>query len=357
MSIVATAEWAARQFIHTPFRLSPLGAGLINETYRVSTDSGQSFVLQRLNPRVFPHPPAILANYRLLLDHLNSHLTPPHLRIPGLISTPSGADFLCDDTGYFWRAQEYLSNTRTLTHITSPQQARAVGTALGQFHALFADLPPDRLEDTLPGFHITSGYLEHYDQVLARTKTIRADSPLKEALAHVEAGRDKAAILEEARQRGELKPRVTHGDPKLDNMLFDNREDRVISLIDLDTVKAGLPHYDLGDCLRSCCGRKNPAEPAFDLSVGVPLLRAYHAASLDFTTAQERQYWCAAIWLIPYELGLRFLTDHLNGNAYFKVTHPGQNLNRALEQFRIAREVDHQQPALSHVLSELEASA
>ncbi|MGI9213492.1 MAG: phosphotransferase enzyme family protein [Methylococcaceae bacterium] len=354
MNMLAAAGWAARQFTRASFELSPLGAGLINETYRVSVESGEPFVLQRLNPRVFPHPPAILANYRHLLDHLSNRPEPSHLRIPGLISTRSGADFLCDEAGYFWRAQEYLSNTRTLTHITSPQQAQAVGAALGYFHALFADLPPDGLEDTLPGFHITSGYLEHYDQVLASTTTIRADSALKQAMAEVEAGRLRASTLEEASQRGELPMRVTHGDPKLDNMLFDRCEDRVISLIDLDTVKAGLPHYDLGDCLRSCCGRKNPAEPAFDLSVGVPLLRAYHAASQDYTSSLERQYWYTAIWLIPYELGLRFLTDHLNGDAYFKVEQPGQNLRRALEQFRIALEVERQHTALSQVLSELE---
>ncbi len=356
MSIPPAAADAAQQFIHnaTPFELFPLGDGLINDTFRVDVRTGESFVLQRINPRVFADPLAILGNYRTLLDHLDKRpKARPSLRIPRLLDTRTGEICVHDAAGDVWRAQEYLSGTRTLHDIGTPAEAEAVGTALGRFHGLFADLPPDRLKNTLPGFHVTPAYLEHYDRIRSGIAPIPADSRLEQAMAWVEAGRERVSVLETARERGDLKVRVTHGDPKLDNLLFDRAEVRVVSLIDLDTVKAGLAHHDLGDCLRSCCGRKNPGEPAFDLKRCIPLLQAYHAASLPFTPARERGYWYEAIRLIPYELGLRFLTDHLAGNPYFKVTYPEQNLHRALEQFRIAESVEQQKDQLLRVIDEL----
>jgi len=353
------AASVAQQFMRSvaPFRLAPLGGGLINDTFRVDTATGACFVLQRINPRVFADPQALLTNYRTLLDHLDYLPTARlSLRIPRLLTTRTGAVFFQDAAGHVWRAQEYLAETRTLTHIRTPLQAQAVGTALGQFHALFVDLPPERLKDTLPGFHLTPGYLEHYDRIRAETAPIQTGARLEQAMASVEAGRHRVAVLEAARERGELSVRVTHGDPKLDNLLFDRDECRVVSLIDLDTVKAGLPPHDLGDCLRACCGRKNPGEAAFALTRCIPLLQAYHAASLSFTAARERRYWYEAIRLIPYELGLRFLTDHLAANPYFKVTYPEQNLDRALEQFRIAESVEQQKNQLLGVIDALERS-
>jgi Ser/Thr protein kinase RdoA (MazF antagonist) len=355
VSIPALAHWAARQFTRTasPPELVPLGRGLINDTFKVTGSAGDCFVLQRLNSRVLPNPAAILANYRVLLAHRrNLPQSRRHLRIPHLRLTLNGQDHLIDEAGHLWRALQYLAETRSLARLTTPQQARAVGTGLGRFHALFADLATDCLQDTLPGFHVTPRYLEHYDAVCRQVASTTAE--LEQAMVQAEAGRSRAAVLEAARLRGDLRERVTHGDPKLDNLLFDQACSRVVSLIDLDTVKAGLPHYDLGDCVRSCCGRNEQGVPAFDLSLCIPLLQAYHAQSLCFTTPGERHYWYDAIRLIPYELGLRFLTDHLAGNIYFKVTHPDQNLHRALAQFRIADSVEQQKEPLLGALAQLE---
>jgi aminoglycoside phosphotransferase (APT) family kinase protein len=192
----------------------------------------------------------------------------------------------------------------------------------------------------LPGFHVTPGYLLAYDAVRGH-----AASDAERACADfIEARREFAFTLEHARERGELRTRPTHGDPKIDNFLFDAR-DRAVSLIDLDTVQPGLIHADLGDCIRSACNRSgespdNAAAVRFDLDTCGAILRGYVAAAGSSLTDNDRAYLYAAIRLIPFELGLRFLTDHFAGNRYFKVTQPGQNLLRARAQFRLTEDIE-----------------
>lgn len=356
MTLPQAARKAALQFIddNTSPNVTPLGEGLINDTFRVDEHCGASFVLQRINTAVFPNAPAILSNHRILLDHLTGkHRGGYSLCIPALRRTRSGLDYFVDDHENVWRAQEYLPETHNLRRVTRLTQAIAIGKALGQFHALFADLPPERLFDTLPNFHITPWYLSHYDAIRATPVRFQTDPQLPTALDYVEAGRSRVAVLENAKARGDLPIRVTHGDPKLDNMLFDRTEDRVIGLIDLDTVKGGLPHHDLADCLRSCCKRSDSGSEPFDITVMDSLVQAYHQETVSHTHEHERAYWYEAIRLIPYELGLRFLTDYLEGNRYFKVEYPEQNLHRALEQFRLGESVERQEATIKKIIEAL----
>ena len=349
-----TAAIAARQFLPAQAvpTVSPLGKGLINDTYLVQEPRNGAFVLQRINTQVFPDPLAITLNYRILLDHLARQSgTTPSLRLPALHQTRTGQDYFRDDTDNVWRAQEYLADTRNIGRVASPAQAAAIGKALGQFHALWVDLPPSSLRDTLPDFHVTPSYLARYDN--ARTSRVLESSPeLEQAFAGVEAGRNRAAVLEQGKINGDLSLRVIHGDPKLDNLLFDSAGTQVISLIDLDTVGAGLPHYDLGDCIRSCCRRDDGTEP-FDATLCASLIQAYHTETKRYTSPRERADWYEAIRLIPYELGLRFLTDHLQGDIYFKIDCAGQNLQRALNQFRLVSSIERQEAAIRQCIAGL----
>jgi len=157
--------------------------------------------------------------------------------------------------------------------------------------------------------------------------------------------------LEAAVQQGLLTLRVIHGDPKLNNFLFDKHSKRIVSLIDLDTVKPGLVHYDIGDCVRSCCHISEPA--LFDLDVCAALLKSYLNEAGAFFTEHDYHYLYLAIRLIPFELGLRFYTDYLQGNQYFKVTEPEQNLRRAIGQFRLCENIMAQEPAIKNLISQL----
>jgi Ser/Thr protein kinase RdoA (MazF antagonist) len=213
------------------------------------------------------------------------------------------------------------------------------------------------LHDTLPGFHVTPGYLIEFDAVVAKGGGGPDWEGLAEALEFVESRRPCADVLELARSHGRLKPHVIHGDPKLDNVLFDIASGQAVSLIDLDTVKPGLLHYDLGDCFRSCCNKVSETVEtggaAFDVGVFRAVLQGYLREASSILTREDLDYLYDAIRLLPFELGLRFLTDHLAGNVYFKVQAPGQNLERALGQFRLSASVETFEGDIRRVLAAL----
>ncbi len=364
MSASTQAQEIARQFdFNAPLHnVRAHGHGLINDTYLVTVGATtpRHAILQRINSKVFPQPQHIMQNLRMLLDHAQrtaAKMSQPDtaLQIPNLYRAHDGRDFVLDADGNYWRALHFIADTRALDHLDNPTQAHNIGRALGGFHALLNELSTDHLHTTLPGFHITPNYLAHFD-----TLGTRAASGIDAAAAceFVAARRALAATLEHAKHSGLLPLRATHGDPKLDNFLFDARSDRVVSLIDLDTVQPGLIHYDLGDCLRSCCNRTgefahDPAATQFDLELCSAILRGYVDAARDFLTAPDFDFMYDAIRLLPFELGLRFLTDHLQGDVYFKTRTPGENLHRARVQFQLTLCIEENEAAIRGVIADL----
>jgi Ser/Thr protein kinase RdoA (MazF antagonist) len=231
------------------------------------------------------------------------------------------------------------------------------------FHHLISDLPTGDLADTLEGFHITPSYLSHFD-IVCRDQTqwiekqLSLDPRLKNALDFVERRRDCVDVLEAACARGELQRRPIHGDPKINNVMLDERSGRAVGLIDLDTVKPGLVHYDIGDCLRSCC---NPLGEEtlqvemvrFDLNLCRAILEGYLTIGRSFLSEQDYRYLPDCIRLIPFELGLRFLTDYLDGDRYFHTERPSHNLDRALVQFALTQSIEAQGDDLQLMIREL----
>lgn len=342
----------ALQFTDTVTALAPLGNGLINDTFLV-TSARSALVLQRINRVVFPQPTLIMDNLRVLNQHLQQKSADIlKLEIPTALSTRLGQAYFEDADGDIWRALSFIADTDSLETVQHTQEAKQTGWALAHFHGLVSDLPPALLHDTLPGFHIAPDYLRNYQQV-AHTTAI-PDDPLNayctSAIAQYQHWADD---LETAKHTGELKLRVIHGDPKLNNFLFAKTSGRIISLIDLDTVKPGLVHYDIGDCLRSCC--HNSDDDSFNLSLCRAVLKSYLAEAKHFFTAADYQYLYPAIRLIPFELGLRFYTDYLQGNRYFKVTEPLQNLHRAAAQLRLCASINAQETAIKALIAELGA--
>ncbi|MDD1612652.1 MAG: aminoglycoside phosphotransferase family protein, partial [Methylococcaceae bacterium] len=324
----------ARQFFGSSTAVSPLGNGLINLTYLVTTDA-EPFVLQCINTHVFSEPEAILANLAEIGRHIESKSpSDVELQIPRLIRSIAGFDSVRDEMGRHWRATNYIADSLSLETLGDLGEARQTGFALGHFHRLLNDLNPARLKDTLPGFHIAPAYLARYRKVLADADSTLINKVCSSFIEHHQAIIDD---LEAAKRQGLLPLRIIHGDPKLNNFLFARDRQKVIGLIDLDTVKPGLLHYDIGDCLRSCCHRIE--NDSFDLEIGEAILDSYLTEAGPFFTGPEYEYLYAAIRLIPFELGLRFYTDHLEGNRYFKVDGPEQNLLRALGQFRLCASI------------------
>ncbi len=331
--------------------VEPHGHGLINDTFAVTTDDGHKAILQRLNRHVFPRPELISENLRTLLNHMQSRQAQNlpagrEWKMPVMFRTHEGKDFAVDSDGGLWRAMSFIEGTRTFDTITDTTQAEEVGFALGRFHALVHDLDPAQLHETLPGFHNAPGYFVRFLRASARPQHAAANQELLYCLQFVEMRWNLTRVLETARREGKLATRAIHGDTKLNNFLFDINSGKAVSLIDLDTVQPGLIHYDFGDCLRSCANPagESPADIStvrFDLDISRAFLKSYLAETRGFLTANDYDYLYDAIRLIPFELGLRFLTDHLEGDSYFKTEWRGQNLHRAMVQFRLTENIEH----------------
>jgi Ser/Thr protein kinase RdoA (MazF antagonist) len=358
----------AEQFISSGrvLDLREYGHGNVNDTFLVTvTGAAQPhFILQRLNLRVFRRPELVMGNLGTVSEHVRRRLALAPLRagrrfeVPRVLLTREGLDHVIDPGGAFWRAISFIEAAETFDTMKDAGHAREVGYALGRFHTLLSDLPPGRLADTLPGFHVTPGYLAHYDEVLAKHGTSR--SPEADyGLRFVAERRALAPVLEKARAQGRLRLRPIHGDPKVNNVMLDTATGQAVGMVDLDTVKPGLVHYDIGDCLRSggnLLGEETEAWEAvrFEPGLGRAILQGYLSQAQDFLAETDYAYLYDAIRLLAFELGLRFFTDYLAGNVYFKAKHPEHNLLRALVQFKLTESIESQAGAIRAIIRDLQ---
>ncbi|MCA1765068.1 MAG: aminoglycoside phosphotransferase family protein [Desulfobulbaceae bacterium] len=343
-------------------KLAELGEGNINDTFLVILGGERTgrYVLQRLNARVFPRPELIMANLRVLADHLDRRLREDagnhfvNWQTVRPVPAVAGLDYHIDQAGNFWRLLNYIRGGTIFKRLPSAGHGREAGRALGIFHRLVSDLDPGRLADTLPGFHVTPRYLADYDGLIRR-----CDGADEEYCAGIiERSRSFAPVLENAARDGLLSVRVIHGDPRLANILFDGKSGKALAIIDLDTVKPGLLHYDLGDCLRSSCDpagddSEDPGKIRFDTGVCAELLRGYITEMGPLLTEADCEFIYPAVRLLTFELGLRFFTDHLAGGAYFKVRRPGHNLERAVGQFKLLESIEASAEEIRGIAREL----
>ncbi len=338
--------------------VEPLGSGNVNDTYRVRTAPGAQYVLQRLNTQVFPRPELVMANLAVLAEHL-AQRPPPDRRwqVPQALPLRDGSANWLAAGGQAWRLLSFVADAESFDTVQGVEHARQVGRALGTFHRLIHDLPAERLSDTLVGFHITPAYLAAYQRIQASSRVERCDSS-RWCEAFVAGRRHLAAVLEEAKAAGRLRLRPIHGDPKVNNVMVSTTSGKAVALVDLDTVKPGLIHYDIGDCLRSGCnplGEETADLGAvqFDLDLCRALLGGYLREAGEVLTPADTAHLFDAIRLIPFELGLRFYSDHLAGNTYFKVRHPRHNLERARVQFRLVESIEAQEAPIRALIAEL----
>jgi Ser/Thr protein kinase RdoA (MazF antagonist) len=332
----------AEQFTHAGnvFDVQEHGNGNINDTYLVTVDGGDDdrFILQRINTHVFTRPKLIIRVSR------------------------SGKDYHIDSGASFWRAISFINHSQSYDRVLSNHHAREVGYALGRFQSMLSDLSTEKMHDTLDGFHITPQYLSIYDAIMAREP--RIDNLLEIRYCHrmIEARRSWVSVLEDAKDRGELRMRIIHGDPKINNFMICDHTGQAVSVVDLDTVKPGLVHYDIGDCLRSTCNLLGEETTDFesvhfDLALAKLILDGYLSVAQTFLNENDYAHIYDAIRLIPFELGLRFFTDYLAGNVYFKVRHVKHNLERALVQFKLTESIEAQETELRAIIADLKVGA
>ena len=343
------------------------GRGNVNDTYLVisrTTFSEERFILQRINRCVFPHPEYIMENMRLVTEHVHQRLEAEAdqadriWQLPRIIPAKDGRDYVIDGDGEYWRAISLIASAHSYENVQSLEHAYEAGFVLGQFQRLISDISASQLHDTLEGFHVTPGYLKKMDDALLTAEgQARLESSEEARRCHrfVQERRDWCSVLEDAKAGKILQLRPIHGDPKIANVMIDDATGKGTCIVDLDTVKPGLVHYDFGDCMRSCC---NPAgEETLDLSrvyfdtdMCSAIAKGYMINARTFLTDADEHSLYDSIRLLAFELGARFLADYLAGNVYFKVQHEGQNLNRARVQFKLTESIETRETLIRKIL-------
>jgi hypothetical protein len=332
---------------------APYGSGHINDTYCAAYDrDGVSvrYIHQRINHGIFNDPVALMDNIQRVTEHLRGKLSgqpDAERRTLTLVPACDGRMFYQDESGNFWRTYLFIERAQTYDVAESPTQVFQAARAFGQFQQLLADLPAPPLRNTIPGFHDTPKRFAAFQQAVAADAVDRAQS----AKAEVDFALRRQSItglLLDLQRQGAIPERTTHNDTKINNVMLDDATQEGICVIDLDTVMPGLAHYDFGDMVRTMTSPA--AEDERDLSkvrMRLPmyeaLVQGYLSAVGDILNETERRHLAFSGKLITFEIGLRFLTDYLSGDVYFKVHREGHNLDRCRTQFKLVESIEEQE--------------
>ncbi|OHB71590.1 MAG: mucin desulfatase [Planctomycetes bacterium RBG_16_43_13] len=329
----------------------PYGDGHINDTYRVVyNDSGKfcQYIYQRMNHTVFNEPSSVMANIERVTGHIQRKLTDSGERdidrnVLTLVPTHSGLSYYKDANGRFWRSYMFIERAKTVSVVQTPKQAYEVAKAFGQFQSLLNDLPGPRLKETIPDFHNTPKRFQDFEGAFRKDVCNRAKFASRE-VDFVFQHKDMVDVIVNMYQQGGIPERITHNDTKINNVMLDEVTEEGLCVIDLDTVMPGLSLYDFGDMVRTATSPT--AEDERDLSriyVCMPIFQAlaegYLTSSSVLLTDVEKEYLVFAGKLITFEIGLRFLTDYLSGDTYFKIHRKEQNLDRCRAQFKLVESI------------------
>jgi len=337
----------------------PYGSGHINDTYCLRFNQAGTpirYILQRINHKVFKNPVALMENIARVTSHLAEKMADqPDLarRALTLIPARDGRAWHVDPEGNHWRTYLFLEKARTYDAVESTGQAFEAAKAFGQFQKLLADLPEPRLHDTIPDFHHTPKRFAALAKALATDSANRAKSCQAE-IDFALANQPICRVLIDAK----LPERVTHNDTKFNNVMLDDATGEGICVIDLDTVMPGLALYDFGDMVRTTTSpAKEDEQDLSKVTMQFPmfeaLVRGYLSTAGEFLTPAEKKFLPFSGKLITFEIGLRFLTDYLSGDTYFKVHREEHNLDRCRTQFKLVESIEQQEQQMNKLVESL----
>jgi hypothetical protein len=343
----------ARFQVHgTLQRAVPHGSGHINETWAATYDqAGRDvrYIHQRINSHVFRQPERLMDNVARVLAHAATRLEgqpDASRRTLTLVPARDGHPFVVDEEGALWRTYLFIEGARTYDIVETTAQAEAAARAFGQFQAVLADLPGARLHDTIADFHHTRRRFDALAAAVAADRCNRA-AHAREAIAFAFAREADVDRLIAAAAAGDLPERVTHNDTKLNNVMIDEATGAALCVVDLDTTMPGLVAYDFGDMVRTATNATAEDEPDLARVRSRPemfeaIARGYLSSAAAFLTAAEIDSLAFGGKLIALEQAIRFLCDHLEGDAYYRIGHPGHNLQRARAQFALVASIEQQ---------------
>lgn len=345
----------------------PVGNGHIHDTWVATYREGNTtrrYIHQRINRQVFPDPARLMRNIARVTTHVQQKVQAdgqpdPERRALTLVPTVDRRTFWIDPDDGYWRVFHYIEGARVFEEPDSLARVRAAARAFAEFQCQLIDLPPPPLDEILPGFHDTPARLVALRKAVAKDPLQRADSA-RDLIHFIE---DRASALGRyvsARAAGELPVRVTHNDTKLNNILFDVASGRGLCVIDLDTVMPGLAAYDFGDLVRTTVSpapedETDEARIIVRLDYFQALAEGYLGSAREYLTQAELNGMADAGWLITLETGMRFLTDFLEGDRYFKIHRSAHNLERARSQLALAARLEDKTDALRAIVERIHA--
>jgi thiamine kinase-like enzyme len=341
----------------------PYGNGHIHDTFRIETAELEKddYIIQRLNNKVFKNIPQLQHNIERVTLHLRQKLQ----LIPGanikrecltLVPSRDGKTWINDRSESFWRMYIFITDHRSYNIVDTTGKAFEGGKAIGRFQAMLADLGGKPLYETIPWFHDIEKRLETFDQKVKEDRAGRVKVAVSEIRSILERAEEMKVILRLGRE-GSIPLRITHNDTKFNNILLDEN-DKALCVIDLDTVMPGYVHYDFGDAIRTAANTSSEDEK--DLSkveMDIKLYDAYAEGYLDETrntlNQVEKDYLAFAPQLITYTIALRFLTDYIDGDNYFKIHYEDHNLNRARAQIKLLESMAKQYDQMKRIIRRL----
>lgn len=365
----AAAEYSdfneiARHF-RTPgefWRAERVPSGHIHDSYSAwfRTPRGEPYriLLQRINHHVFRSPERLMENFEAITAHLRAKICAaggdPDSEALTLIRTTDGGVLHVTPGEEYWRAMVFIDGARTYEIPGSLAQVRGAGRAIGRFQAMVSDFPVARLHETIPDFHRTPKRFETFVKAVERDRVNRACSARSE-IEFVQQRAADTSVLLDLLDAGGIPRRVTHNDTKFDNVLIDEATGEGICLIDLDTVMPGLAAYDFGDAVRSAANSAAEDEPdlarvSFELGAYEQLTAGYLGAAGAFLSPAEIDTLAFSARLMTLECGIRFLTDYLDGDRYFRILRPGHNLDRCRTQLKLVRDMEARHAEMERIV-------
>ena len=322
---------------------SELNSGHINDTYLIKTVEKPYYVLQRINHNVFKDVPGLISNKVNVSRHISNKLA--HLfdakrerSVLSFVNAKDGKFYHIDKDGNYWNMMLFIDESQTFETVTEKEIAYEGGKLFGNFLNLASDFDAAKLTEVIPNFHNMSFRFRQFEDALKIASSERLEKA-KSLLKRVEELKDEMLILQHLKDKGEIKLRVTHNDTKISNALFDLNT-KGLCVIDTDTVMPGIIHYDFGDAIRTICNTAAEDEKNLELvNFNIEYYDAYEKGFLEeigaSLTPLEKKYLPLGAKTMIFIMALRFLTDFLNNDVYYKTEYPEHNLNRSKNQFKL----------------------
>lgn len=339
----------------------PYGTGHINDTYASKIKTGNGiirFIHQRMNHTIFKEPERLMRNIERVTAHLREKVLSaggnPQRNVLTIVPTTSGQSFIHDNRGNYWRTYVFIEGARTYDIIENLDHITNASRAFGEFQKHLADLPGKRLHETIPDFHDTKKRFDTFIRTLEKDPVNRAADVRSEIDFATNRQKDTEIIVN-LMNTEKIPERITHNDTKFNNIMIDDQTGKGVCVIDLDTVMPGSVLYDFGDSVR--IGASTAAEDERDLSkVSISLdmfdrlARGYLESAGAFLAPEEIRHLAFSAKLLTLECGIRFLTDHLDGDNYFKVHRENHNLDRCRTQFKMVADMEKKMEEMMRII-------